>query len=665
MSDFDSPADLQRAFPRIAVVALSTLRFLKFRVNLGPGKTEAMLQIRGPRAKEVRGAMLGQESCLHLPTGDGLRLVPEYRYLGVVQTPRDTGRRDTDLCFQRAHTAWAHARGLIASTSLPWALKQAWFAGRVLPAAYAALATNLAVSARATAPLAGFFEKAARHLLQSWHFGHLVTKPALFTLLGLSAPEHAVLVARVRLVLQLIAKAPPAVWELFDAAWNRDTPWCRLLGDACRQVLPAVRNHAGAPVSHCTILALSQHQGVLVKALRFLSRWGTAQAACCDLWHDVVTAREKKVLGSLQPCECPICNASLPSRHALAAHIHRRHSVVSSYTKLTHGTVCLWCHTEMHSTDRLKYHLRTTPLCLHGLRVTVGEVYSYGTGTKRTGRRRHVGLPASRLPGPINATPAQRNAALHGRACTNDELADELRRATGASRVDEWPAAAPRDASLVEPAPAARARPPTPASDAAMLGEPEYRWFNVVPASQADCAAADGVTCLSPYWPGLLRAHGIWRLPRPWHQYWHLWSALEAGAAWDLQYRRAFAILRKALAASPRADGPSWDIVDLVSATVTFRRICECVAQGGALWIQGRPSPVGQQLFRSILPGSRFYNELTPSGAVSVVAHPGCHRSSWFDHLSSLCDVVARPASPPVLPLRASLVYRTNLPDRG
>ena len=177
---------------------------------------------------------------------------------------------------------------------MPWALKQAWFAGRVLPAAYATLATNIAVSARATAPLTGFFEKAARHLLQSWHFGHFVTKPALFTLLGLSAPEHAVLIARARLVLQLLTKAPPAVWELFDAAWNRDTPWCQLLVDACRQVLPAIRTPTGMRVPHCTLAALSRNKGALVKALRFLSRWGTAQAACCALWHDVVVVREKK-----------------------------------------------------------------------------------------------------------------------------------------------------------------------------------------------------------------------------------------------------------------------------------------------------------------------------------------------------------------------------------
>ena len=93
----------------------------------------------------------------------------------------------------------------------------------------------------------------------------------------------------------------------------------------------------------------------------------------------------------------------------------------------------------MHSTDRLKYHLRTTPHCLHGLRVTVGEAYVYGSGTKRTGRRGHVGLPPVRMIGPQNATPAQRKASLEGRECTAQELRDELYAAAAVYDVHAWP----------------------------------------------------------------------------------------------------------------------------------------------------------------------------------------------------------------------------------
>ncbi|OLQ05842.1 hypothetical protein AK812_SmicGene10933 [Symbiodinium microadriaticum] len=256
LSDYDSADELRANFPRVATVVLSTLRHLRFRVNLGAGKTEATLAITGAGAVSVRGELLGGASTLPLPTGDELRLTPEYRYLGVVQTVRDNGRRDNELNAQRAQAAWAHARSMLTSPALPWALKRAWVAGRVLPAAYATLSTCLAVSGRATAPLQGFFERTARVLVGSWQYGHVLTRPALLGLLGLCAPEHAVLIARARLVTQLVAKAPPLVWELFDAAWNRGTEWCQLLADACRQVM-AMLSPCTSPDSRVpTILAI-------------------------------------------------------------------------------------------------------------------------------------------------------------------------------------------------------------------------------------------------------------------------------------------------------------------------------------------------------------------------------------------------------------------------
>ena len=162
-----------------------------------------------------------------------------------------------------------------------------------------------------------------------------------------------------------------------------------------------------------------------------------------EVWHDVVQPRAKLVLGDPGEFRCHMCSACLPSGHALAAHIHRKHSVVNCLTRYTNGTVCLWCHVDMHSTDRLKYHLRTTPSCLHGLRVTVGEAYVYGSGTKRSGRRGHVGLPPTRMIGPLNATPAQRVAALQNRACTQQELTQELFAAAAVHDVYQWPVTGP------------------------------------------------------------------------------------------------------------------------------------------------------------------------------------------------------------------------------
>ena len=115
IADFESPARLQQDVPRLVSVVVSTLQALRFRVNLGAGKTEAMLDIRGPQAKQIRGNLLLGGSRLEIAPGVSLRIAPEYRYLGVAQTPKDTGRRDTELCAQRACGAWAHGRNLLAS----------------------------------------------------------------------------------------------------------------------------------------------------------------------------------------------------------------------------------------------------------------------------------------------------------------------------------------------------------------------------------------------------------------------------------------------------------------------------------------------------------------------------------------------------------------------
>ena len=662
-------------FPRVATVVLSTLRHLRFRVNLGAGKTEALLAITGNGAVAVRGALLSGPSTLALPTGDHLRLTPEYRYLGVIQTVRDNGRRDNELNAQRAQAAWAHARSMLTSPALPWPLKQAWVAGRVLPAAYATLSTCLAVSGRATAPLLGFFERAARVLVGSWQYGHVLTRPALLVLLGLCAPEHAVLVARTRLVVQLLAKAPPLVWELFDAAWNRGTEWCQLLADACRQVM-ALLPVCTQPSSRIpTLLSLRHFLPQIVQACRYLSRWGTGQAALVEVWHDVVRPRAKLILGAHGEFRCHMCSACLPSCHALAAHIHRKHSVVNCLTRYTNGTVCLWCHVDMHSTDRLKYHLRTTPTCLHGLRVTVGEAYVYGSGTKRTGRRGHVGLPPLRMIGPQNATPAQRAAALQHRECTPQELAQELYAAAAVHDVYQWPAVPPsapvspqgsegRGVSVhvdVEPLPHSSGEGHL---NAALHSGSQLSFCTIVTHSQAAAADRDDVHIASPLWSGLRGKAVAWRLPREWHMYWRLWLALHDNRPWEHRHKAAFAPLRKALlgaSSSSREDaaqGPPSLLLDLLAATVTFRQICACVQQHGMLWIPGRPSSHGVALLRALLPDAVFRTLSLVSGTVFTAAHPRWTADSWLPSLSSICASNCGAVQP--FALRAHFVYRTH-----
>ena len=538
--------------------------------------------------------------------------------------------------------------------------------GRILPAAYATLATSIARSARAWSPLTGFYERAARTLIGSWQFGHFLTGPLLGAVLGLPTPGHAATIARVRIVVQLVSVAPPALFDLFDAAWNRATPWCELLADSLRTV--AVALPPGDSRGSVTSIAyVRQHAHLLKKACRRLSRWGSQLHAVWELWQDVLLPRQKLVLGEPAVFLCPLCQQSLPSRHALAAHLHRKHAVVNVMTRYTDGTACLWCHTEHHSTDRLKYHLRSCASCMHGLRVVVGQVYSYGTGTKRTGTRQHRGLPPTRLPGPINATAAQRRATLEGRQCTPQELQQELFQSTGATDVYSWPPLIP-DADgeqVTDHAQSTNSPAPCAAASFALsvrtpVGE-SSRWYSVADFSAV--SACDWHTP-SPNWERLLAHSFVLQWPATWHRYWRIWHAMNSLSPWSPSAFRAANILRS-LATAPgdtgaSSSGPPPGLLDFLAATIAVRQSCDVLRSRGFIWISGVPSAAGRSLLRSLLPVASFHVLQSSTSPVFIVAHASSPPPVWRAGLSSLLDCPFASASPRVVPLRSSLVYRTR-----
>ena len=634
-----------------------------------------MVDIRGPEAKVVRGEMLsGAEAGdgLQLADGRSIRLTPEYRYLGVIQQPRDTGRRDQELCALRGQSSWAQARSLLTSCSLPRCLQQAWIAGRILPAAYATLANSIAVSARATAPLEGFFERATRVLAKSWQFGHVLTKPGLIALSGLTAPSHAVLIARVRLVCQFLRQAPEPVWDIFDACWNRSTPSAELLVGACHCLRPAIAQLCTAGPT--TLALVRSSRRAFEKACKHLSRFGSLYSAFWDLWQDVVQARGKRVLGQQAEHRCPLCSVLLPSKHALAAHCHRKHTIVNSLTRYTSGTVCLWCHTEHFSTDRLKYHLRTTRECVRGLRVTVGETYTYGTGSKRTGAGRHRGLPPQRLPGPRNATPLQRQASLSGHTPTREELQDELWRVAGVTDEYSWPSAFTPDSTSAATAtadPGASAHHLQPlaglTSPATVLSAISYA--GLVWRRFADSSWTGTAQLPSPHWAGLSKIPVCYGLPCGWHRFWNLWAAANSGTdPWGFGNRRAQGLLRACQASSQSGLSHGTlplTLEDLLAATVTFRLICECVCRSGLVWLPGVPSTAGLQLFRKLLPAARFHFVRSAVGNIFVAAHPSLPLAAFADTLLSAEHSDFFHFSSLGAFLQPSMVYHTRSPDSG
>ena len=89
-------------------------------------------------------------------------------------------------------------------------------------------------------------------------------------MVGLTSPLHAAILARTRLVVQIVSKASAALFDLFDAAWNRATPWCDLLADALRSTAVAVSVPEQTVVT--SLQYVRQHSKEILKACRRLSR---------------------------------------------------------------------------------------------------------------------------------------------------------------------------------------------------------------------------------------------------------------------------------------------------------------------------------------------------------------------------------------------------------
>ncbi|CAE7623398.1 unnamed protein product [Symbiodinium sp. CCMP2592] len=643
MADFDRPADLLVQLPVLVGIILDTLRLLRFRVNLGAGKTEALVDIRGEGARAARGALLTGDAMLKISDSDSIRLCPEYKYLGVAQLPRDTGRRDCELAAQRGAAAASLARTLLCSNCLPWELKRAWVAGRVLPSAY----SSLAMSGRATAPLAGLFDRTARILLSSWQVGHKLTTPLLRLLADITPPDLATTISQCRLCVQLFCKAPTAVREIVDAAWNRALPWCQALVAACMRVGVALEVWDPNSPPAVTVLFVHTHSRALLRACKALSKFGHRYFACAQLWDDLSTRKATQILGPPQAHRCPVCSIIFPSLHAVRAHMHRKHGVLSDVTAYMAGSVCLWCMHDFHSSDRLKYHLQSHRACLHGLRVTVGPVYQYGSGTKRKGRTAHRGVPPQRLCGPCNATPAQRRAADLGLPADEEELQQE------------WDAVQrPPALSDLVPGNLQRHRVLHRCSDPCRTWiSPSYgSSFGALSVSIFAICGFLALLVLLCRWGRLRQGLGSA----------YTLVARASRHGWGLSASPIVALLLApvvSLGAPCPLGVPGLPVAWRPPSRLVFRAWCSCVSwrcdlrqmvvlRFGALWIPGRPSQQGLVLLRRLLPSAVFLDFWSPAGPVFLAASSASLASSARAIIAG-----SAPAAPPPLSLRAFWAY--------
>ena len=187
------------------------------------------------------------------------------------------------------------------------------------------------------------------------------------------------------------------------------------------------------------------------------------------------------------------------------------------------------------------------------------------------------------------------------------------------------------------------------------------RWYSLVDHSAV--GARDWHTP-SPCWERLLAQPFVLQWPATWHRYWRIWQAMHTLSPWSPSAFRAAHVLRSVAPAhgtlGDSSSGPPSGLLDFLAATIAVRQSCGALSSRGCIWISGVPSPAGRTLLRSLLPQASFHVLPFGPSPAFVVAHASSPLPVWRSGLSSLLDGPSAAASPRVVPLRSSLVYRTR-----
>ena len=379
------PHRLLRKLRAMAKIVTNRLARAGMEVNFQPGKTEIVLDLRGPQARALRADLMR-----HSQPGlwvDGIdvfiRIVPRYIHLGTLYTA--TGSMQPEL---RRRLEMAHVK--LNSLSTPIFKRRGLGLQRKLCLFQSLILSGLWHNAAIWPPLTtaekellkkGVF-RLYRRVLQMHYKNALLhmTTADVYTLIKLPDAEICHAVERLRYLRQLLASGEDAMWALLaqeqrwlllvqqDLQWlhaqgqTNDMPtpcsdsydeWCAFIGRAGKRwtaLLRRAREHASLQCSKQLEWDAWQHKVIdIFDHLRgniASSEHRGPSLAACDLDH-----------------ACMLCRQTFSSKAAWALHAFKRHGRKHRARWFATGTQCESCHREYHSNVRLARHLRTSHAC--------------------------------------------------------------------------------------------------------------------------------------------------------------------------------------------------------------------------------------------------------------------------------------------------------------
>ena len=354
----DTPDEIIALLPRVTAVVTRCSRRRGLKVNLDPGKTEALLELRGPgaRAAKARLKWQGQQASLEVGADRPLRVVRHYKHLGSVTARRADFARRRGLA--QAVVA-AVGRRILGNRVFAQPTRVAIFGavldgvllnacGHWMPLDSRDLELLSPPRTRAIYLLAGVLPGPGGPTLDE-------TRASL----GIPSIQQKLQAARLKYVGRLARRSPMALDVLMDT--EAASPWITAIIqdiDEIRNDEPALETMPPPHEQLCTWLRLfAEHPAAWQNIVR---KW-TKKRASSEVNPDSVLPGFPVLVEQHHCYDCGLC---FSSRKSLVSHARLAHGHESEVRKRVGSTsICPVCGTNFWTRPRLIRHFSSSGRC--------------------------------------------------------------------------------------------------------------------------------------------------------------------------------------------------------------------------------------------------------------------------------------------------------------
>ena len=372
------PEEVPPVLAAIGAQAVVRLRALGLTANLGAGKTEAVVSIRGRGSRSVRRDLLAAaDPCVALPErGDDtppLRVVPSYVHLG---TTLGAELSESPNLKRRAKLLFAAFKPiknkLLRNPFLLFHEKRELILSRVVPvfmhgSGLWRLATRHEQE-EVYGPLNSVLRQCVRPLTGKG--ASLLTQSEVLAALDMPSVQELLNVSQVRALAYVLREDMRPCWTGFLA----DGHWLQQACQAARLVFPSTQLTAllqdGVPSCLDGLAAhFLGHGQTLHGACRRYLKHCRGQRPPVD-WDGVLRRQEQADDVQVTACSdprlchvCQECGASFLTHRRLCVHLARKHRHFARGRRVVHGTCCEVCSVQFWTVERLASHLERSDVC--------------------------------------------------------------------------------------------------------------------------------------------------------------------------------------------------------------------------------------------------------------------------------------------------------------